>query len=244
MPQHSHRNAVPLWGRILACAALAVAATRPAAMAQGSEDAFVTKIPGQSMSASVTLAPSAASGSPGQSMQVPLNLTAQGTAAPAAFQTDVSFDQTKLTFASAQAGAQLTAASKTLSTTVLPNGDVRLLATGVNQFVIANGLVANVTFTVSSQFLTGSTVVTLKNCTSSSALGSALSTGCTTATVTPFTCDLNGDGLVNSVDVQLIINEALGVTPPVNDLCHNAGVVNVCDVQKVINASLGLGCLY
>jgi hypothetical protein len=31
--------------------------------------------------------------------------------------------------------------------------------------------------------------------------------------------------------------------PAVNDLTHD-GVVNVVDVQKVINAALGLGCPY
>ena len=50
-----------------------------------------------------------------------------------------------------------------------------------------------------------------------------------------------GEGVV--VDVQMIINEALGAIPGVHDLNHD-GVVNVADVQKVINAALGLGCPY
>ena len=61
--------------------------------------------------------------------------------------------------------------------------------------------------------------------------------------IAPFTCDLNADGAVNVSDVQLIINEALGVTLAVHDLNHD-GVVNVANVQKVINAALGLGCPY
>jgi uncharacterized repeat protein (TIGR01451 family) len=59
-----------------------------------------------------------------------------------------------------------------------------------------------------------------------------------TSTMGP--CDINGDGTVNVVDVQLIINEALGVTPAVNDL-NGDSVVNVVDVQILINAALGLG---
>jgi hypothetical protein len=220
-----------------------VLATRAAALAQGTEDAFVAKIPGQSMTASVTLSPAVAKGASGAALQVPINLTSQGTAAPATFQTDLSFDQTKLSFTSAQAGAQLTLANKSLTTTVLSNGNVRFLASGLNQTVIANGLVAYATLTLSPQFLIGSTAVTLSNCTSSSALGGSLSTGCTAGTVTAFTCDLNGDGVVNVVDVQLIINEALGVIPPIHDL-NGDGVVNVADVQLVINAALGLGCVY
>ena len=54
-------------------------------------------------------------------------------------------------------------------------------------------------------------------------------------------CDINLDGTMNVVDVQLEINEALGVTPAVNDL-NGDGQVNVVDVQIVINAALGLGC--
>jgi hypothetical protein len=54
-------------------------------------------------------------------------------------------------------------------------------------------------------------------------------------------CDVNRDGVTNVADVQLIINEALGLSPPANDLNHD-GVVNVADVQIVINAALGLGC--
>ena len=54
-------------------------------------------------------------------------------------------------------------------------------------------------------------------------------------------CDVNQDGTTNVADVQLIINQALGVIPAVNDL-NGDGVVNVADVQIVINAALGLGC--
>src|SRR6185436_7413228 len=61
-----------------------------------------------------------------------------------------------------------------------------------------------------------------------------------TFTITP-SCDINADGTANVADVQLIINEALGVTSPLHDLNHD-GFVNVADVQKVINAALGLGC--
>jgi len=194
------------------------------------------------MTASVTLSPSAVYGTPGATLQVPINLTSQGTASPAMFQTDLSFDQTKLTFSSAQVAGQATTAGKSLTTTLLANGNVRLLVTGLNQTVIANGLVAYATFTLNQQFLIGSTPLALMNCTSSSALGMSLSTGCTAGAVTAFTCDINGDGAVNVVDVQLIVNEALGVAPPVNDLNHD-GAVNVADVQIVINAALGLGCV-
>ena len=55
-------------------------------------------------------------------------------------------------------------------------------------------------------------------------------------------CDINGDGVTNVADVQLIINEALGLAPAVHHL-NRDGAVTVADVQKVINAALGLGCV-
>jgi hypothetical protein len=60
--------------------------------------------------------------------------------------------------------------------------------------------------------------------------------------VTTMTCDLNGDGVVNSLDVQAAINQALGSTPcGTADLLQN-GQCNVVDVQRVINATLGGVC--
>jgi len=41
--------------------------------------------------------------------------------------------------------------------------------------------------------------------------------------------------------VQAIINQALGVTAPVNDL-NADGLVNVVDLQIVTNAAMGQSC--
>jgi hypothetical protein len=55
-------------------------------------------------------------------------------------------------------------------------------------------------------------------------------------------CDLNGDGVVNSLDVQIAINQALGTASCTNAALQENGVCNVVDVQRVINASLGGAC--
>jgi hypothetical protein len=190
---------------------------------------------------SVTLSLADGSGNPAQTVEIAMQLTATGSASPSTFQANLSFDPLKLAFTSARVGAQLTAAGKSFVTNVLPNGDVRFLASGFNQNPIANGLVAYATFTLNPQFTTGSTVVTPKNCVSSDGQGNSLLTSCSIGTIGVATCDINLDGVANVSDVQLIINEALGVIPAVHDLNHD-GAVNVADVQKVINAALGLGC--
>jgi hypothetical protein len=50
-------------------------------------------------------------------------------------------------------------------------------------------------------------------------------------------CDVNGDGVVNILDVQTVINEYLGLAV---DPCK--GTVTTADVQAEINASLGGIC--
>jgi len=54
-------------------------------------------------------------------------------------------------------------------------------------------------------------------------------------------CDVNGNGVINVSDVQLIIKEALGTAHASNDL-NGDGVVNVADIQVVMNAVLQRGC--
>jgi hypothetical protein len=66
--------------------------------------------------------------------------------------------------------------------------------------------------------------------------------GSTTLTVTPLgPCDVTQHGLYTVVDAQAIINEALGAAQTINDL-NGDNVVNVVDVQIVINAVLSLVC--
>lgn len=55
-------------------------------------------------------------------------------------------------------------------------------------------------------------------------------------------CDLNNDGTVNAVDVQLAVNMALGTAPCTTNI-DGAGVCNVVVLQRVINAALGSPCV-
>ena len=55
-------------------------------------------------------------------------------------------------------------------------------------------------------------------------------------------CDLNGDGSVNVVDVQLAINMALGSLPCTANI-FGPGVCNVVVAQRVINTVLSGTCI-
>jgi len=53
--------------------------------------------------------------------------------------------------------------------------------------------------------------------------------------------DLNGDGDANAVDLQSVINAALGLLVPFNtDIALDDGRVNAVDVQMMINILLGI----
>jgi hypothetical protein len=55
-------------------------------------------------------------------------------------------------------------------------------------------------------------------------------------------CDLNQDGASNVADVQMMVNQALQITPCTTDL-NRDGACNVVEVQRVVVASLGGACL-
>jgi hypothetical protein len=54
-------------------------------------------------------------------------------------------------------------------------------------------------------------------------------------------CDLNSDGVVNILDLQLAVNQVLGLAPCTADL-DGEGRCDVVDVQRVIIAALGGPC--
>jgi hypothetical protein len=54
-------------------------------------------------------------------------------------------------------------------------------------------------------------------------------------------CDIKQDGITDVIDVQAIINEALGASAPVDDL-NQDGRVNILDIQLVVNSAMGLTC--
>jgi len=52
--------------------------------------------------------------------------------------------------------------------------------------------------------------------------------------------DVTGDRLINAVDVQLVINGALGLPAPSESDLEGDGYTNAIDIQLVINAALGM----
>jgi hypothetical protein len=65
---------------------------------------------------------------------------------------------------------------------------------------------------------------------------------CGTLPIVTATCDLNHDSSTNISDVQLMVNQALGLVSCTNDLNRDA-LCNIVDVQRVISSALGNPCL-
>jgi len=63
-----------------------------------------------------------------------------------------------------------------------------------------------------------------------------------TLTVTTPKCDLNADGVTNALDIQLSVNQSLGVASCTGDV-NGDGLCNVLDVQRIANAALGGSCI-
>jgi thermitase len=70
---------------------------------------------------------------------------------------------------------------------------------------------------------------------------SALASATTSVQCGTVACAVTGDQVTSVVDVQRMINEALGVAAAANDL-NTDGVVNVADIEIVINSAMGRGC--
>jgi hypothetical protein len=59
--------------------------------------------------------------------------------------------------------------------------------------------------------------------------------------IAPLTCTVTGDQTTSVADVQMLINQALGVDPATYHFTSD-DMVSVADVQTVINAAMGHGC--
>lgn len=65
----------------------------------------------------------------------------------------------------------------------------------------------------------------------------------TTPSATISACDLNGDGAVDATDVQLAVNQVIGVAPCGNADLQQIGQCTVVGVQRIINAMSGGACV-
>jgi len=119
-----------------------------------------------------TLVVGTASGNAGQTLNLSIALQAQG-AQVAGVQFDLVYDNTALTVA-VGTGAAASAAGKSVSTNSLPTG-IRVLIVGLNQTVMADGNVADLTISVAANATSGSHPLTISGASGTDPSGQAIS---------------------------------------------------------------------
>ena len=141
------------------------------------------------------------------------------------------------------AGAQADAAGKTVEVSQV-DADHYDVAVGGNSSVLSDGEVVVVTLRAAPSGQVGqSSSLELWDVTCHSPTGGTVPAvgvaGRCCLTVAYLECDVDGNGFVNAIDVQLVINAALGSDGAYDCDVDGNGFVDALDVQLVINAALG-----
>ena len=186
-------------------------------------------------------------------------IVASGANAGLASAAGVGSSKITATLNSVSGNATLTVTAPTLVSITVTPANPSIIAGGTEQFTATGtytdnstqNLTASVTWASSN---TGVATIVASGANAGKATGaaggsstiSATSTtpavaGSTTLAVPLGPCDVNPDGHYTVVDVQTMVNEALGKWQPSNDL-NGDKVVNVMDIQIVINAVLSSVC--
>lgn len=138
-------------------------------------------------------------------------------------------------------GPAATLSAKTLSCN---SAGTLCLEAGLNSNTISPGVVA--IYSVRLPTIPGTYSISLPN-TPAPALGAspagtavAVAVGSPLGVVVLSRYDLNGDGLVNQLDVNLAAQQALGLSPCTNADVNGDGACNLLDVQLIVAASLGV----
>ncbi len=140
------------------------------------------------------------------------------------------------------AGPAATVVGKDISCAPLTASSTSMvcLLTGVNQNVMSNGVVANISVTLAAGI--NQTYLGLSNTLGASIDANAITLSGTGGTVygNAMSCDANGDGKVDILDVQLAMRMALGLQACTIKIYNNQ--CNVITYQRIVNASLGDAC--
>jgi len=175
---------------------------------------------------------------PGQTgVVLSVNLSGSAGANIAALQATLSIPA-GFTITSSSIGASGTSAGKTLFCN--PTAPTCILA-GLNQTVLADGVLFTVTGTVAAS-ASGSLGFSLSNQLGASNAAKAVSVPIATGpalslpVISP--CDINGDGKVDISDVQAYLNSYILTATPANPIVdlNGDGIANIIDVQRIATA--------
>ncbi len=179
-------------------------------------------------------------------VSLPITLTAGTGENVCGIQFDLWYDGDALNIDTVEIGEAADEAAKDVSFSILEPGRARVIVAGFNQNVIGSGIVSYVVFSVAGDAPDAAYPVTLTAVLLSDPWGLAVPASGLAGVVVvgnPVTGipDINDDGTCDAIDVQLVVNSALGLVVQHDCDVNGDGVVNALDVQLIINGALGIG---
>ncbi len=172
---------------------------------------------------------------PGQTTQV--NILLENELQYTAFQADLYLPDGVTAEEGSFALTSRKASDHTLSTSILPNGAIRLMSYSMRVNPYRDNSGALVTFQVTaSESIDMPATVSLRNILFTSIAGSETGFNSTQCTIS-LVGDVNGDGQVNIADVTTLIDQLLNGNSTHNPAadCNRNGEVNIADVTVLID---------
>lgn len=180
----------------------------------------------------------------GNTIQIQVNVAGAPAATMAAFQMALR-DSTGGTLTAQAAPASTAAGKQVTCARPTPSDDFKCIDIGMNQNVLSDGPVILFDLVIPSNASIGNSTITALDLLGATGTGNPVS-----ITAAPLTfvlasplspCDVNSDGSTNVQDVQLVINQVLGLAAKTTDLDQD-GKTTVIDAMRVVAAANGQSC--
>jgi len=180
-------------------------------------------------------------------LEVPIILeSASDAARPQSIEFTIRYDASVLDAKRVSPGTSVIDAQKTVLTDLAESGEVNIQISG-DTWGLADGRLVDLVFDVSPNASGDGNAaeLTCAGTAGKNVAGAELTIECVTGSVilrsTPG--DLDGDGYVNAIDIQQIVNLVLaGVLPGIDDPAddNDDGMIDAVDIQRIVNRALGM----
>ncbi len=179
-------------------------------------------------------------------VSISITLTADAGEDVCGIQLDILYNADFLSVEGTESGEAAVEAAKDVHFSIIEPGRARLIVAGFNQNVFSDVIVAYVQFAIAAGAPYAVDVVAPVAVLISDPWGLDIPAAGIAGAIIVGTgglegSDIDGDGVCNATDVQLVVNSALGLAVAHDCDVDGDGVVNALDIQRVINAALGIG---
>jgi len=156
-------------------------------------------------SSAATLSVGQVDATPGETtVAVPLSLVLSPGNVIAALQGDIAFDSQMLSLSDVSIGPAAAIANKSVSFSIQAPGLVRLIIAGLNQTAIADGVVANMIFSVANSTPSGMQAITLSNALAADPTGAPVPISPVSGGIAVYNEDGEGDSTMSCFGATLL----------------------------------------